>query len=231
MRFGQNLQYLRSMRSGMTQEDLAERMGVSRQTISKWETGEALPEIDKAMAVCGLFSCTLDALFREDMGAGGKAYSDLRVEQAAAFSCACYTVISAEPERDAILHMEGWAGEAGIGEPRIIGWDFPQVSQEQINVYHLHGYTAACVLPEGFQGDMAGHEHLRQPAQAYAALTIRDPFKAPFDLIPKAYKTLMAYLQVNGLRQAGREAVIPCYEKQHERGGLTYMDVFIAVAG
>ena len=37
MSFGQNLQFLRKMRNGMTQEDLAEKMSVSRQTVSKWE--------------------------------------------------------------------------------------------------------------------------------------------------------------------------------------------------
>lgn len=37
MSFGKNLQLLRKMRNKMTQEDLAEKVGVSRQTISKWE--------------------------------------------------------------------------------------------------------------------------------------------------------------------------------------------------
>ncbi|MBQ9855164.1 MAG: helix-turn-helix transcriptional regulator, partial [Clostridia bacterium] len=38
MKFGSNLQHLRKLHDNMTQEELAERMGVSRQTISKWET-------------------------------------------------------------------------------------------------------------------------------------------------------------------------------------------------
>ena len=37
MSFGRNLQLLRKMRDRMTQEELAQRMGVSRQTVSKWE--------------------------------------------------------------------------------------------------------------------------------------------------------------------------------------------------
>ena len=44
MSFGRNLQLLRKMRDRMTQEELAERMGVSRQTVSKWELDEAQPD-------------------------------------------------------------------------------------------------------------------------------------------------------------------------------------------
>ena len=42
MSFGKNLQFLRHLRENMTQEDLAEKMNVSRQTISKWELGGSL---------------------------------------------------------------------------------------------------------------------------------------------------------------------------------------------
>ena len=39
MYFSENLRFLRQLRRGMTQESLAEQMGVSRQTVSKWESG------------------------------------------------------------------------------------------------------------------------------------------------------------------------------------------------
>lgn len=42
MQLGVNLQYLRKLHGGMTQERLAEQLAVSRQTISKWETGVSL---------------------------------------------------------------------------------------------------------------------------------------------------------------------------------------------
>lgn len=41
-----NLMQLRKMKC-LSQEDLAEKLGVSRQTLSKWETGESLPDIEK----------------------------------------------------------------------------------------------------------------------------------------------------------------------------------------
>ncbi|HIR53969.1 MAG TPA: helix-turn-helix domain-containing protein [Candidatus Onthovicinus excrementipullorum] len=61
--FSTNLQY-RRMDSGMTQEQLAEKMGVSRQTVSKWESGASYPEMEKLIALCSLFHCTLDELVR-----------------------------------------------------------------------------------------------------------------------------------------------------------------------
>ena len=39
-----------------TQEELAEKLNVSRQTVSKWETNEALPEMDKALELCKIFN-------------------------------------------------------------------------------------------------------------------------------------------------------------------------------
>ena len=67
MSFGKNLQFLRHLRGNMTQEDLAEKMNISRQTVSKWELNTAQPEMDKAIELCRLFNCTLDNLFRDDM--------------------------------------------------------------------------------------------------------------------------------------------------------------------
>lgn len=60
MSFGQNLQFLRKMGNGMTQEELAEKLGVSRQTVSKWELDAGYPEMEKVLELCNLFSCTMD---------------------------------------------------------------------------------------------------------------------------------------------------------------------------
>ena len=69
----------------MTQEDLAEKMNISRQTVSKWELDTVQPEMDKAIELCRLFNCTLDNLFRDDMAACGEAYTHLRVEVVPAY--------------------------------------------------------------------------------------------------------------------------------------------------
>ena len=97
MSFGKNLQYLRRLSGNMTQEALAEKLNVSRQTVSKWELDSAQPDIDKAIELCQLFSCSLDNLFREELGACDEAYSNLRVEIVPAFRYVKYAVISTDP--------------------------------------------------------------------------------------------------------------------------------------
>lgn len=61
MNFSENLQTLRKAK-GISQEQLAEMLDVSRQAVSKWETDGGYPEIDKIIALCGIFGCTMDEL-------------------------------------------------------------------------------------------------------------------------------------------------------------------------
>ncbi|NLO85675.1 MAG: helix-turn-helix transcriptional regulator [Clostridiales bacterium] len=229
MSFGQNVQFLRKMHRGMTQEELAEQMNVSRQTVSKWELDAAFPEMEKAIALAKLFSCSIDELLQGDLNSGNEAYINIRQEVVEGFTYACYVVISCDPEGDSQEHITKWAKRHGIDDPQMIGWDFPFLSQEQINVYHMHGYAAACILPEGFDTKCEDMRIVSQPSHAYAAITIKDPFAAPFVLIPNAYKTLMRYMDVNAMKHKESKEIASCFEKVYETDGVTYMDVYIAM--
>ncbi len=220
MSFGKNLQYLRRLSFFMTQEALAEKLGVSRQTISKWEMDMAQPEMDKAIELCRIFSCTLDNLFRDDLACAGETYSNLRVETVEGFRYVKYAVISQDPEGDAIGHIRNIANKYKVENPKIIGWDFPRVSQEQINVFHMHGYEAAWILPEGVQPE--NMKVYFQSAHKYAAVHIENPFDDPFNTIPGAYRTLMDYMRINNLKHAESD-VIDCFETD----GAS-MDIYIA---
>ena len=70
MNIGGNIQELRKI-SGMTQEQLAGKLNVSRQTVSKWELGGTLPDLESALKLCGIFHIPLDDLLGEEKKARG----------------------------------------------------------------------------------------------------------------------------------------------------------------
>lgn len=66
MRFSLNFQLLRK-RANLSQEDVAEKLGVSRQAVSKWETGEAVPDTEKLIMIGELFDCSIDSLIKGEL--------------------------------------------------------------------------------------------------------------------------------------------------------------------
>lgn len=64
--FPENLARLRK-RAGYTQESLAEALGVSRQAVSKWESGQAMPEAATLVELADLLDCSLDQLMRHEL--------------------------------------------------------------------------------------------------------------------------------------------------------------------
>ena len=70
MSFRTNLQYLRAERH-MAQEQLAMLLGVSRQSVTKWEAEKSYPEMDKLIKMCQIFECSLDDLVTGDVSRRG----------------------------------------------------------------------------------------------------------------------------------------------------------------
>lgn len=64
----QNLKALRLKRN-YTMEALAEKIGVSRQSVAKWENGESLPDLQKCKALADLYDVSLDTLVRDSTDA------------------------------------------------------------------------------------------------------------------------------------------------------------------
>ena len=60
-----NLRFLRN-RNGLSQEEVAEKIGVSRQSVAKWENGESLPDILKCEALADLYDVSLNDLVRHN---------------------------------------------------------------------------------------------------------------------------------------------------------------------
>lgn len=65
--FKENIIHLRKMHK-MTQEDLAEQVGVTRQAIAKWESGETIPDLEKCRLLADTFGVSLDDLANYEPG-------------------------------------------------------------------------------------------------------------------------------------------------------------------
>lgn len=63
MNFSEKLLTLRKA-NNLTQEQLAEKLDVSRQSVSKWESGQATPELEKIVAISAIFDVTTDYLLK-----------------------------------------------------------------------------------------------------------------------------------------------------------------------
>ena len=232
MNLGKNIQYLRKQKK-ITQEQLAADMSVSRQTVSKWESDEIVPELNKLVTLCDIFSCKLDTLVRENLTDHEKVYSEITIKPVKGFTMARYVMVTPNPEDNVNKYMEDWAKASGLltvnPDAMRIGWDFPFVSSELQNRFGLRGYVAAYVLPDGFHTDYPGVEYARQVDADYAVITVYDPFAAAFERIPNAYKKILKFLQANGFREKPKDDILSCFEYVYEKNGITCMDVYIHV--
>ena len=230
MSTGSNISYLRRQKK-LTQEQFAEMMKVTRQTVSRWESDEVTPELAKLTEICDVFSCKLDELVREDMSAKGEIYSEVTVRKLPAFRMARYVMISPEPERDVQEYMKNWGMRSGLlaahPDAKLIGWDFPYVTQEQQVRFGMHGYAAAYVLPEGFKTDLDGVEYSSNSEAEYAVITVTEPFIQPFERIPTGYKHILEYLQANSFDDRPSGEYLGSFEYEYEKDGMVYMDIYV----
>lgn len=224
MNFGSNLQHLRSIHKNMTQEELASKLGVSRQTISKWELNQGNPELDKLEEICKFFNCKADELLFNDIRIANDSCSEIQIETVNEFEYIKYSVISPEPEEDAMRKVLLLAKYLNINEPKLIGWDFPYLSQEQINVFHFHGYTSALVLPAGFKVPNKSFSVEKRKTQKYLTIEIKDPMSNPFHLISGAYKSISQYMNINRY-----ESSKFCFEHVFSKDGIECMKIYVGI--
>jgi transcriptional regulator with XRE-family HTH domain len=230
MSLGKNIQYLRKL-LGITQEGLAEKMGVSRQAVSNWESDQVYPEVMKLTALSDLFHCKVDTLLRDDLSSLDGIYSPIEIHRLPAFKMARYVMISPNPESDVNAYMDSWAEKSGLlsfqKEAKRIGWDFPFVSMEQQNRFHLRGYASAYLLPDGFVPSCPGVEIAEQKEADYAVISIKDPFVSAFQRIPGAYKAILEYLDAENVKEPPSAGCLSCFEYVYEQNGVPMMDVFV----
>ena len=66
MTFGEKLFSLRKSQK-LSQEELSEKLGVTRQAVSRWENGETMPDSPNLLEICNLFDVSADYLLRDDI--------------------------------------------------------------------------------------------------------------------------------------------------------------------
>lgn len=103
MSFRENLQHMRAAHN-MTQEQLAMLLGISRQSVTKWESEKSYPEMDKLLRMCQIFDCTLDELVQGDL-------TGRPVEQAASVAPGTLPVDVVGYDE----HMRGFARKVSTG--------------------------------------------------------------------------------------------------------------------
>ena len=110
MKIGEKITLLR-MNKDISQEALAEMLGVSRQSVSKWEMGGALPQIDKVLQLSKIFGASTDELLRDEIDISG---------------------LSSKPKKNKYFGTDGFRGEANASLTsmqaykvgRFLGWYF-----------------------------------------------------------------------------------------------------------
>ena len=88
MTTGEKLAMLRK-RKNITQEQLAEILGVSRQSVSRWEMDQAFPETEKLIRLAGLFSCSIDFLLSEVLDGKKHMAAGISADSCVAFIREC----------------------------------------------------------------------------------------------------------------------------------------------
>ena len=78
MSFGEQLQLLRRA-NGLTQEEFAQQLKVSRQAVSKWESSKGYPEMEKIIYICNCYGVTMDELFNEEVPSSHRKAEDISV--------------------------------------------------------------------------------------------------------------------------------------------------------
>ena len=221
MYFSSNLQFLRKQ-NGMTQEKLAQKLNVSRQAISKWESGETVPEVATLLQLAELFSCKLDDLLRQELSL---AQSPVRIVTVKGFRMVRYCVISPNAQQDAETLLKNWAAKEGIPKPSLLLWSFPYVTQEQKNRFSMTGFEAACILPEDHSPTDNTMPIMMQPDCSYACITIPEPTGR--EGIAQGIRTILEALRTMGIPKTAREGFLPCFERRFEKDSVSYVELFL----
>ena len=133
MNIGEKIALLRAT-SGLSQESLAERLSVSRQSVSKWEMSLAMPQIDKVIELCDIFGVSADVLLRDEIEIEDKRKKEKRES----------------PSGNKYFGTDGFRGEVGVDLTsyqafrigRFLGWYY----SSRLSGCKRHNYRPRVVI-------------------------------------------------------------------------------------
>lgn len=192
MTLGEKLAALRRAQ-GLTQEELAERLMVSHQSVSRWERGAALPETSKLLALRELYGCSLDELFGVLTPGGDSQSVAQSVAQASSQAMPQPAPPPITPGASCLLENPA-AGKGGVSML------YTGIHPQTYGVYHgehatllltndycqaflrLSGRELLCVLHHPTQGPVAVVEGLGEGWNAHAVWCYRPALTASFHM-------------------------------------------------
>ncbi len=161
MSLGNQIHELRK-KQNLSQEQLAEKVGVARQTISKWELGETAPDIKQAQMLSQIFNVSLNELLgneaKESVSITHNRKEKNRVTwriiitaSAAVLMCFVIVGVIGVVQRSQILHPEGIEGTVAINRKNSV--HIEQRSAKTIAFNEKNKPMIVCEVPEGFVAD------------------------------------------------------------------------------
>ena len=166
MSFRDNLQSLRAQKN-MTQEQLAMLLGVSRQSVAKWEAERSYPEMDKLIKMCDIFECSLDDLVKGDLTG--------RASAAAVMPAGRPADVCGYDEHQRMLAWKIPTGIAAI----LMGVAFALLFDGQMDLGSESSNGALFVMPV-FVGVIAGLALIIPAGMAHSAFVKAHPFVEDF---------------------------------------------------
>ena len=230
MSFRDNLQHLRAERN-MTQEQLAMLLGVSRQSVTKWEAERAMPELDKLLKMCQIFDCTLDDLVTGDLAARPAVSADAGEEAGP------HTVprVPAGPPQDICGYEEhqlmmAWKVPTGVAAI-LLGIAIGLLFEGSVMLASWNGRDGLFVIIV-LAGILAGLAFLVPAGMDHAAFQKAHPFIEDFytDEDRDAARKTFSVSLIAGIAFifAGIGALL-MLEETAERWGLFFLMLFIAL--
>lgn len=136
MTIGEKIANLRAA-AHISQEQLAEKLSVSRQSVSKWEINQSLPQIDNVLTLCKLFRVTADALLRDDVS----LFGDVAGKKSA---------INETGAKNKYFGTDGFRGEANVTLTsdqaykvgRFLGWYY----SSPLSGFHMPNYRPRILI-------------------------------------------------------------------------------------